>query len=95
MKVIMKCVNIKLWDILGCFHYILNAPRIYIGNKTVLYFICTRITVFVGVVLNEKAEKPCEHRQPKQEAGFARANQVWLVINHNTSVTSGECMRCS
>ena len=28
MKVIMKCVNIKLWDILSCFHYILNAPRI-------------------------------------------------------------------
>ena len=28
MKVIMKCVNIKLWDILGCFHYILNVPRI-------------------------------------------------------------------
>ena len=28
MKVFMKCVNIKLWDILGCFHYILNAPRI-------------------------------------------------------------------
>ena len=27
MKVIMKCVNIKLWDLLGCFHYILNAPR--------------------------------------------------------------------
>ena len=24
----MKCVNIKLLDILGCFHYILNAPRI-------------------------------------------------------------------
>ena len=23
----MKRVNIKLWDILGCFHYILNAPR--------------------------------------------------------------------
>ena len=29
MKVIVKCVNIKLWDILGCFHYILNAPRIF------------------------------------------------------------------
>ena len=28
MKVIMKCVNIKLWYILGCFHYILKAPRI-------------------------------------------------------------------
>ena len=28
MKVIIKCVNIKLLDILGCFHYILNAsPR--------------------------------------------------------------------
>ena len=27
MKVIMKCVNIKLWDLLGCLHYILNAPR--------------------------------------------------------------------
>ena len=27
MKVIMKCVNIKLWDTLGCFHNILNAPR--------------------------------------------------------------------
>ena len=24
----MKCVNIKLWNILGCFHYILNTPRI-------------------------------------------------------------------
>ena len=23
----MKCVNIKLWDILGCFQYILNPPR--------------------------------------------------------------------
>ena len=29
VKVIMKRVNIKLWDILGCFHYILNAPRKY------------------------------------------------------------------
>ena len=28
IKVIMRCVNIKLWDTLGCFHYILNAPRI-------------------------------------------------------------------
>ena len=27
MKVIIKYVNIKLWDILGCFHYILNPPR--------------------------------------------------------------------
>ena len=27
MKVFMKCVNIKNLDILGYFHYILNAPR--------------------------------------------------------------------
>ena len=30
IKVTIKCVNIKLWDILGCFHYILNPPRILI-----------------------------------------------------------------
>ena len=36
INVIMKCVNIKLWDILGCFHYILNPPRILerISTKT-------------------------------------------------------------
>ena len=82
--ILLLLTNISLY-----IRYIYN-----IGNKTVLYFICTRITVFVGV-LNEKAEQPCEHRQPKQEACFARANQVLLVINHNTGVTSGECMRCS
>ena len=27
MKVIMKCVNIKLLDLLACFHYIFNASR--------------------------------------------------------------------
>ena len=26
----------------------------------------------------------------KQEACFARATPVWLAVNHNTSVTSGE-----
>ena len=26
-KVIMRRVSLKLWDLLGCFHYILNAPR--------------------------------------------------------------------
>ena len=35
MKVILKCVNIELWDLLGCFHYILNAPRI--RSSFVLY----------------------------------------------------------
>ena len=26
----------------------------------------------------------------KQEACFARVTRVWLAVNHNTSVTSGE-----
>ena len=42
----MKCVNIKLWDILGCFHYILNAPRICVHTiKKLLdvYFECSWI----------------------------------------------------
>ena len=30
----MNCVNIKLWDILDCFHYILNAPRNIYHNGT-------------------------------------------------------------
>ena len=30
----------------------------------------------------------------KQEACFARAIQVWLAVNHNTSVTFGEYIRC-
>ena len=38
MKVIMKCVNIKLWDILGCFHYIVNAPRSYVYSKYQYFF---------------------------------------------------------
>ena len=33
IKVIIKCVNIKLWDILSCFHYILNAPCTLILTK--------------------------------------------------------------
>ena len=31
----------------------------------------------------------------KQEACFARASQVWLAVNHNNSVTSGELIQCS
>ena len=42
IKVIMKCVNIKLWDLLGCFHYILNAPR-------TLGFLATRPITHISV----------------------------------------------
>ena len=38
MKVIMKCVNIKFWDILGCFHYILNAPRTFLFGNIIFNF---------------------------------------------------------
>ena len=40
----------------------------------------------------EKRNSQYEHVQQwsKQEACFARATQVWLAVNHNTSVTSGE-----
>ena len=31
----------------------------------------------------------------KHEACFARATHVWLAVDHNTSVTSGEWIRCS
>ena len=30
----------------------------------------------------------------KQEACFAHATHVWLAVNHNTSVTSGELIQC-
>ena len=42
MKVIMKCVNIKLWDILGCFHYILNAPRICMLEGQKMFSFCVK-----------------------------------------------------
>ena len=43
----------------------------------------------------EKRNSQLEHVQPmektnKHEAGFAHANQVWLAVNYNTSITSGE-----
>ena len=31
----------------------------------------------------------------KQGACFARATRVWLAVKNNTSVTSGEKVRCS
>ena len=31
----MKCVNITLWDLLGCFHYILNAPRMSSSSQDI------------------------------------------------------------
>ena len=58
-------------------------------NKTALYFICNRING-----QNRKVEQPMRSRTGnkanKQVDCFARANQVWLTVNHNNSVTSGK-----
>ena len=45
----------------------------------------------------EKGNSQLKPRRPmeKQEACFACATHVWLTVNHNTSVTSGERIRCS
>ena len=44
MKVIMKCVNLKLLGLLACFHYTLNAPRTCIVNgNTVISDILARL----------------------------------------------------
>ena len=48
IKLIMKCVNIKLWDILGCFHYILNPPRIKCEGVSFNKYISTSCSVFYG-----------------------------------------------
>ena len=52
MKVIMKCVNIKLWDLLGCFHYILNVPRMFRLNK-MKENIGTKVLIIYLFVLND------------------------------------------
>ena len=40
----------------------------------------------------EKRNGQCEHVQPMEQARacFACVTQVWLAVDHNTSVTSGE-----
>ena len=74
-------------------NYILNRDIIYnLENKTVLYLMCNRIEC--------KTEKRNSQREQDsqwsiQEALVARAAHVWLAVNHNTSVTSGEWIRCS
>ena len=51
MKFFMKCVNIKLWDILGCFHYILNAyyaKLMFMKGLEVLFDLLTQFKVSDG-----------------------------------------------
>ena len=45
----------------------------------------------------EKRNSQLEHGQPMEQTRscFARATRVWLAVNYNTSVTSGDLIRCS
>ena len=46
----------------------------------------------------EKRNSKCEHRQPMEQTRglFCKCNSgVAHAVNHNTSVTSGEWIRCS
>ena len=52
----MKCVTIKLWDILDCFHYILSAPRISQRNDILQYTVNRMWIVYDG-----KAYTPCKN----------------------------------
>ena len=42
--------------------------------------------------MRKSGNSQCEHgdQWSKQEALFTRATQVWLTVNHNDSVISGE-----
>ena len=69
--------------------YLIYIESIYnLGNKTVLYLICNRICWSVRE--NGTASVNTDSQWNEQEACFARANQLWLAVNYNTSVTSGE-----
>ena len=62
-----------------------------------MYLICNRINGFVGVYKRKSgtASVNMASQWSKQEACFGRATQVWLAVNYNTSVTSGERNGCS
>ena len=45
----------------------------------------------------EKQNSQLEHGQPMEQTRgcFLRETQVWLAVNHITSITSDEKVRCS
>ena len=62
MKVIMKCVNIKLCDKMSCFHYILNAPRI-ISVIQAIYYLINSTKAFKGDMVAKKQSNKLHHRK--------------------------------
>ena len=67
------------------FYYKDLKYRNNLGNKTVLYL----IYVIVLTVLFECKMEKQNSQWSKQEACFACVAQMWLDVNHNTSVISG------
>ena len=70
IKVIMKCVNIKLRDILGCFHYILNPPRMSVFKPFTVSTQDAHITPYIRFGVN---------RRIRNKQLFTRAHAFWLV----------------
>ena len=63
-----------------------------LGMKTDLNLNDYRINGLVGSGKwkSETASLNTDSQWSKQEACFARVTQVWLAVNHNTSITPGE-----
>ena len=78
-------LNQFLWGI----RHVTVTFLVNLGIKTILYLKYNRINGLVGVQ-NGTASVNMDNQWSKQEACFAHAAQVWLAVNHNTSVTSGE-----
>ena len=63
-----------------------------LGNKTILYLIFNRINVFCWSAKRKSgtASVNTDSQWSKQEACIVHATQVWLAVNHITTLTSGE-----
>ena len=53
-----------------------------------MYLILIVLTVLLECKTEKRNSLNTDSQWSKQEACFARATQVWLAVNHNTSVTS-------
>ena len=69
-------------------HDSINIPKI----KFIAYIY---ILLKISIILIRTASLNTDSQWSKHEACFAPATRVWLAVNHNTSVTSGEWARCS
>ena len=66
----MKCVNIKLWDILSCFHYILNAPRT-VNSEMFTRILFSRIALKDTFAMLKFALRACFTYIRKQQGDLA------------------------